>query len=379
MLASDRKRVLLFQLKLCFGDHRRVPDRRILILLRQTIRLIEANEIAIPTSSTRKMIFGKVSLSNYVSENWGPILDSFFYKGSIWSSELSSMGAQQPPSLHFDNWSNFVKLEKMIRIAISCVHDYPTQSLDAEKELLRDAESLCALSDIFFAIVNFMPKIPLNWCRSCFRRAKHNRHYCREHKPSITGENDTNYKKSKRARKFLSQNLEKYWESYRIARNLNGGSISFILKVNDIPMDLDGSGLIVSSDVREIVYATQEGDWSSVAFIWQDLIDKLPGLAKLILRKPSEFLCWSDFVVYCMEILKDPFEDTKNPYWIMQLFYIANDYFLNFEFNSDRRLTNTDELVVQYILVEGKSVKEVEDILGISTSYIYRVIRQFHA
>lgn len=369
---TQRKKELIFKLESCVQDHEEMADPRIIEALKLLISVVCSNEIAFPGVDLREKIFDRISILNQIVQIFDPVLKELLPSVSALSIAL---GQSFTLHSHLNGRKDLRSLADKLRRVANSLDSSIDENVAQWEALCIHGNSLVAISDIFEIVLEYLPRESLNWCRLCFRRAELNRLYCTEHTAGEFAGKDTANQKAKRLYKILPDEIFFEWKTYTSSRMAIGDEVDLITDISDIQITDATQAVLIAPGMKRLVVRTVSLPWLMVAKDWSSFISTLPTLSKIMVRNPVEFSSWKEFSAYGLKVVNDTIETTEHPYWVMKIFWVADNWLAFVEKNKDARNTDTYIEILELARNGLLKPKEISVRLGISREYVYRILK----
>lgn len=371
---DERRKGLILLLGAISKNHKRAAPP-IVGAINQLIQFIESHEIAIADWNRSGSVGNRKSILQYIGEVFGPPLDEITPIGSLALITLDRGGTPPPLIDHLKSKKNLPKIAGNLKLAAQIIEDNFNSPSNDWSAMVRTGESLSAVAEILYAIWDTLPSETLQWCSRCFRRAHKNSKYCDLHTPKNIAVHDTAYRHSKKIWRYLPSDVLIAWEEYKAKRTALDESFELICDPEDLSVS-PHSKYFIAPLIKNMVDRTQQLPWCQASSDWECLLVGFHHIQQLLNRKPSEFNNWNDFSTYILGALNDRNEDSRHPFWILNILFCAEDWLKYEQGNLDGRITDTGRVVVDLFQTGVTDPKELAKRVGISKQVIYRILKR---
>lgn len=374
---NDRAERLIRLIEIRRQGHECLADKRIISAIDDLILLIKSHKIAIADRNSSGVVWNQKSILQFIGDAFDPLLQEIIPKGSLAFSELTKGGTPLPLIDHLSK-ANLRRIADNLETAAQALEECFVPEIDDWDTMLMRGESLSVVAEIIDAVREALPPDPPRWCSACFRRARSSREYCIVHSPSHLVENDTSYRKAKRLRDVLPNNVGKAWGNYMIQRRALGESVELISNPEDVPdsFSIHARAFYVIPEVKNLVDKAQQSSWSTISAEWDNLlVSDFQHTSALLKHRPSELNNWNEFATHLLEVLDDRDEDSRHPFWILNILACAEEWIKAEQENQDGRATDTERKVVELFRNGVTDAKEIAVRVSKSKQYIYRILK----
>lgn len=374
---NDRAERLIRLIEIRRQSHERLADKRIISAIDDLTLLIKSHKIAIADRNSSGSVWNQKSILQFIGDAFDPLLQEIIPKGSLAFSELTKGGTPLPLIDHLSK-ANLRRIADNLKTAAQALEECFVPEIDDWDTMLMRGESLSVVAEIIDAVREALPPDPPRWCSACFRRARSSREYCIVHSPSYFVENDTSYRKAKKLRDVLPSNVVKAWGNYMIQRRALGESVELISDPEDVPdsFSIHARVFYVIPEVKNLVDKAQQSPWSTISTEWDNLLKSdFQHTSTLLIHRPSEFNNWNEFATHLLEVLDDRYEDSRHPFWILNILACAEEWIKAEQENQDGRTTDTERRVVELFRNGVTDAKEIAVRVSKSKQYIYRILK----
>lgn len=163
-----------------------------------------------------------------------------------------------------------------------------------------------------------------------------------------------------------------------IQRRALGESVELISDPEDVPdsFSIHARAFYVIPEVKNLVDKAQQSPWSTISTEWDNLlVSDFQHTSALLKHRPSEFNNWNEFATHLLEVLDDRYEDSRHPFWILNILACAEEWIKAEQENKDGRTTDTERRVVELFRNGVTDAKEIAVRVSKSKQYIYRILK----
>ncbi len=140
--------------------------------------------------------------------------------------------------------------------------------------------------------------------------------------------------------------------------------------------DLAIRAITVEDDVKVLVLETQNTVWNkNLAKKWdQEMSNSCPIINSLFNASAHNFDSWDSYRLALINLLKNNYETTSHPYWILLMLTEAEAWFTYEKLNSDLRRTGTESNILD-LAKKGLKNTEIANKLNISRQHVSHIKR----
>ncbi len=340
--------------------------------LEQLIEKVSKIEIARSKINTSGIVFGKVSITKIIAQHWGPVFNKVIPEKlhADWFHQYY----KTPISPSFSDYvQNFNSLSGYADFMLYVRDNIEISEDDNYSELVYQGELLNITASIIEAVVKTFDQY--YWCAICYRRTVDNRKYCHEHKRNENISPGLNINGTRTRIKLTRQTLTLF-HLYQFRRNFLKETVHVLSNSEHVPFEIPVNWRSISFPIPIGVLRDIEDTryWENAKSQWDELYNSMPFLRKKLKSIPSTYKTWESFSTSLLKSIKDNYEKTKNPLWILHIAVLSERWFEAESKIKDRRKTNT-KTHIKELLDEGLVQSKIAERLGISKAAVSKAVK----
>jgi len=366
---------LIYAISTRRDNHKRLADQRIINSIDSLLLLIQTKKIAFSDRNSSGKVWGRHSILKNISDQFDPVLNELLPVGSFAWCEMRDLGTRLPLKNHMSK-DNLQKISDNLRSTCQTIENCYDSEFDNWDKMVQVGESLTAVAEIIDAVREALPIISLQWCDLCFRRVVFGKKYCHVHNSYSL--NDTNYRKAKRIRATMDVETIKKWRIYMTERRVFGDSVVLVASPEDsLDSVFHNSRILrINPDDKNLAEKTLQSDWADASAKWKETVSfNYPLISKKLKMQPSEFESWEKYSTYLLTVIQDKDEDSRHPFWILNILDCAEEWFLSEHKFKDGRTSETENEINKLFNDGVTSPVEIAKRIGKSKQYVYRILK----